>query len=142
MKKLKSQHVDFNQISRFLAGAERKLAAAKKILAIDEEACYQQAYEAMLKASLGFMLSFGQRPRSIPGHHVAIIEFAEKHLGKEFRNLVSLFNRMRRKRNELIYDVAGIISRKEAEQALETAGKYLKAIREEIQKKNPQAKLF
>jgi hypothetical protein len=41
----------------------------------DEEACLQQAYEAMLKASLGFMFSRGFRPRSQPGHHIAIIEF-------------------------------------------------------------------
>jgi len=38
-----------------LASAAKKLAAAKKTLAIDEEASYQLAYEAMLKASLGFM---------------------------------------------------------------------------------------
>lgn len=98
MKRLKRQGVDFAQIGRFLAGAEKKLAAAGKTLAIDEEACYQLAYEAMLKASLGFMLSFGYRPRSLPGHHVTIIDFAEKNLGKEFENLILLFNRMRRKR--------------------------------------------
>ncbi len=29
----------------------------------------------MLKASLGFMFSYGFRARSQPGHHIAIIEF-------------------------------------------------------------------
>ena len=142
MKKLKRQDIDFAQISRFLSGAERKLAAARKILSVDEEACYQLAYEAMLKGSLGFMLSFGVRPRSLPGHHVTIIEFAGDHLGKEFRSLIAMFNRMRRKRHEAIYDVSGFISKHEAEQALQTAEKYLRIIREEIQKKNPQAKLI
>ncbi|MDA2925333.1 hypothetical protein MYX65_11925 [Acidobacteria bacterium AH-259-L09] len=47
MKKLKPQEADFKQIVRFLDGAEKKLAAAKKTLSIDEEACYQLAYEAM-----------------------------------------------------------------------------------------------
>jgi uncharacterized protein (UPF0332 family) len=142
MKKLRSQHIDFEQISRFLSGAEKKLASAKKILALDEEAAYQLAYEAMLKGSLGFMLSFGVRPRSLPGHHITIIEFAEEHLGKEFKSLTSMFNRMRRKRHETIYAVSGFISRQDAEHALETAGKYLAAIRETIQKNNPQKKLF
>lgn len=142
MKKLKPQTIDFAQIGRFLAGAEKKLAAAKKTLAIDEEASYQLAYEAMLKASLGFMLSYGVRPRSLPGHHVTIIEFAEQRLGKEFRGLISMFNRMRRKRHEAIYDVTGLISKHEAEQALETAAKYLTAIRDEIQQRNPQARLL
>jgi uncharacterized protein (UPF0332 family) len=142
MKKLKPQRVDFEQIGRFLASAAKKLAAAKKTLAIDEEASYQLAYEAMLKASLGFMRSFGVRPRSLPGHHVTIIEFVEERLGSEFRSLVMMFNRMRRKRHETIYDVAGLISEQEARQALATAEKYLSAIRDEIQRKNPQAKLL
>ncbi len=88
MKKLKQQRVDFAQIALFLAGAERKLGAAKKTLTIDEEAAYQLAYEAMLKGSLGFMLSFGVRPRSLPGHHITIIEFAGKRLGKEWQGVL------------------------------------------------------
>ncbi len=59
MKKLKPHAVDWAQIDRFLASADKKLASARKILAFDEEACLQQAYEAMLKASLGFMFSHG-----------------------------------------------------------------------------------
>jgi uncharacterized protein (UPF0332 family) len=142
VKKLKPQQVNFEQIGRFLAGAEKKLAAAKKTLEIDEEASYQLAYEAMLKASLGLMLSFGVRPRSLPGHHVTIIEFAGEKLGKEFKGLISMFNRMRRKRNQAIYEVTGLISKDEARQALQTAATYLEAIRNEIQRRNPQARLF
>ncbi len=142
MKKLKSQHADFDQIIKFLAGAEKKLGAARKILALDEEAAYQLAYEAMLKGSLGYMLSFGVRPRSLPGHHVTIIEFAEEHLGKEFKGLMAMFNRMRRKRHDTIYAVNAFISKNEAEQALETAAKYLAIIRAEIEKKNPQKGLL
>lgn len=142
MKKLKRQEIDFVQIGRFLTGAEKKLAAARKTLAIDEEACYQLAYEAMLKASLGFMLSVGYRPRSLPGHHVAVIEFAEENLGKGYKDLISLFNRMRRKRHQVIYDVTALISTSEATEALETAAKYLKAVRDEVQKRNPQVKLL
>jgi len=142
MKKLKPQQVDFAQIGRFMAGAEKKLVAARKTLAFDEEASYQLAYEAMLKASLGFLLSFGVRPRSLPGHHVAIIEFVGARLSKELKGLMAMFNRMRRKRHAAIYDVTGLISKQEAEQALATAAKYLEIIRNEIQKKNLRAKLL
>ena len=72
MGKLKPQPVDFSQIGRFLAGAKKKLTAAKKTLSIDEEASYQLAYEAMLKASIGFMLSHGVPPPQPSGtsrHH-------------------------------------------------------------------------
>jgi len=132
MRKLRAQPADFDQIGRFVAAAAKKLAAAKKTLAIDEEACYQLAYEAMLKASLGFMLSFGVRPRGLPGHHVTIIEFGREKLGREFEGLMAMFSRMRRKRHQAIYDVAGFISSREAEQALETAKEYLAIIRGEI----------
>jgi hypothetical protein len=72
MKKLKPHRVDWEQIERFLANADKKLSSAQKILAFDDEACLQQAYEAMLKASLGFMFSHGFRARSQPGHHIAL----------------------------------------------------------------------
>src|SRR6266481_3437946 len=74
MKKLKPHKVDWAQIERFLASADKKLASAHKILAFDEEACLEQAYEAMLKASLGLLFSHSFRVRSNPGHHIAIIE--------------------------------------------------------------------
>jgi hypothetical protein len=67
MKKLKPHAVDWAQIGRFLASANKKLASAHKILASDEEACLQQAYEAMLKAFLGFMFTHGFLVRSQPG---------------------------------------------------------------------------
>src|SRR6202158_6410852 len=83
MKKLKPHNVDWGQLDRFLTSADKKLASAHKILAFDEEACLQQAYEAMLKASLGFMFSHGFRARSQPGHHIAIIDFVRSRIDKK-----------------------------------------------------------
>lgn len=103
MKKLKPHTVDWAQIDRFLASADKKLASAHKILAFDEEACLQQAYEAMLKASLGFMFSHGFRARSQPGHHIAIIDFVRARLDKKHTGLLSIFDRLRRKRNLALY---------------------------------------
>ena len=142
MKKLRPQRTDFERIARYLAGAEKKLQAARKVLIIDEEASYQLAYEAMLKASLGFMLSFGVRPRSLPGHHVTIIEFAGDRLGAEFKHLISMFDRMRRKRHQAIYEVDGFISTTEVRQAINSAEQYLNVISDTIQQKNPQSKLL
>ena len=140
MTKLKPQKIDFAQIGQYLAGAEKKLAAAEKLLAIDEEAAYQVAYEAMLKASLGFMLSFGVRPRSQPGHHIVVIEFVGQKLGPAHKGLADLFDRMRRKRNQSLYDAAAIISEQEATQALAAAKEWIAAIRREIRKVHPGTK--
>ena len=137
MKKLRPHRVDWAQIERFLQSAEKKLASAHKILAFDEEACLQQAYEAMLKASLGFMYSYGFRARSQPGHHIAIIEFVRARIDKKQSGLITVFDRLRRKRNMALYDDTGFVSHHDAEQALETANQYLRAIRADISARKP-----
>jgi uncharacterized protein (UPF0332 family) len=137
LKKLKSQKVDWAQIERFLQSAEKKLVSAHKILAFDEEACLQQAYEAMLKASLGFMFSHGLRARSQPGHHIAIIEFVRARVGKKHAALLTAFDRMRRKRNMALYDDTGFVSRHDAEQAVESARDYIEVVRADISARKP-----
>ena len=137
MKKLKPQRIDWAQIDRFLASAAKKLASAQKILAFDEEACLQQAYEAMLKASLGFMFSHGYRARSQPGHHIAIIEFVRARIDKKYASLMVVFDRLRRKRNMALYDDSGFVSRRDAEQALESADEYLEIICADIAARKP-----
>jgi uncharacterized protein (UPF0332 family) len=137
MSKLKPHTPDWPQIERFLLGAERKLASAHKILAFDEEASLQQAYEAMLKASLGFMFSHGFRARSQPGHHVAIIEFVRTRVHKKHAGLLAVFNRLRRKRNTALYDDTGFVSRHEAQEALTAARAYLKLMRADIASRKP-----
>lgn len=132
MKRLKPHAVDWPQIGRFLRSAEKKLASARKILEFDEEASLQQAYEAMLRASLGLMFSHGFRVRSQLGHHVAIIDFARKHLDKRHSGLLTVFDRLRRKRNTALYDDTGFVSRQDAVHALETARNYLNVIQADI----------
>src|SRR5271167_17894 len=137
MKKVKPHTVDWAQIERFLTSADKKLASAHKILAFDEEACLQQAYEAMLRASLGFMFSHGFRARSQPGHHIAIIEFVRARIDRKHAGLLTLFDGLRRKRNIALYDDTGFISHHDAEQALESAGDYLNVIRADIAARKP-----
>ena len=137
MKKLKTHTVDWAQIERFVASAEKKLASAHKILAFDEEACLQQAYEAMLKASLGFMFSHGFRARSQPGHHIAIIDFVRARIDKKHAGPISVFDRLRRKRNLALYDDRGFVSQHDAKQALQAASDYLAVVRADIITRKP-----
>jgi len=130
----KPQKLDPKQVMQFLADAEKKAAAARKNLSIDEETAYQTAYQAMLKGSLALMLSYGQRPRVQLGHHMAIIEFAQKRLDPSATSLFVLFDRMRRKRNDAFYDLA-IIGGSEAEEAVHLAEKYLQLLRVDIEKR-------
>lgn len=131
MATTKPQPVNPDQVKQFLADARKKAAAARKNLAIDEETAHQTAYEAILKASLALMLSHGQRPRAQLGHHIAILEFAQKHLDPALALTFDLFDRMRRKRNLAFYDIA-VISEVEAEEAVRTAEDYLKVVAVDI----------
>jgi uncharacterized protein (UPF0332 family) len=131
MNKTKPQRIDAKQVKQFLADAHKKASTARKNLPIDAETAYQIAYEAMLKASLALMLSLGQRPRVQLGHHIAIIEFAQKHLSPSFAPIFALFDRMRRKRNEAFYDIA-LISETEAEEAVKIAEDYLKVVSADV----------
>ena len=137
MKKLKPHAVNWPQIERFLASADKRLGSAHKILAFDEEACLQQAYEAMLKASLGFMFSHGFRARSQPGHHVTIIDFVRSRIEKRHTGLLTVLDRLRRKRNLALYDDSGFVSQHDAEEALEAAREYLGIIRADIAARRP-----
>ena len=137
MKKLKPHTIDWAQIDRFLSSADKKLASANKNLAFDEEACLQQAYEAILKASLGFMFSYGFRARSQPGHHIAIIDFVRARIDKKHSALLTVFDRLRRKRNLALYDDTGFVSHHDAEQAVESARQYLEVIRADIAGRKP-----
>jgi uncharacterized protein (UPF0332 family) len=137
MKEMKPHAINWVQIERFLASAEKKLASARKILAFDEEACLQQAYEAMLKASLGFMFSHGFRARSQPGHHIAIIEFVRARLDRKHAALLTVFDRLRRRRNMALCDDTAFVSHHDAEQALDSARDYLEVVRADLAARKP-----
>ena len=141
MKKVKRQEINFAQIRNFLESAELRLKKAERIVRLDEQSGFQAAYDATLKVSLAFMLSFGLRPRSTVGHHKAIIEFVEKKLGSEFKSVISSFDIMRRKRNQAIYEPISTISESEADNAIIIAKKYLAIIKKIIRKNDPQQAL-
>jgi uncharacterized protein (UPF0332 family) len=132
LDKTRSQSVNAKQVQQFLADAKKRTRTARKNLAIDTETAFQIAYEAMIKGSLALMLSHGQRPRKQLGHHIAIIEFAQKHLPGAKAGMFSLFDRMRRKRNDAFYDIA-IVSETEAKEAVATAEQYLQLVAADIQ---------
>lgn len=131
MHKTKPQAVNTRQVREFLADAQKRAVAARKNLTIDAETAFQIAYEAMIKGSLALMLSHGQRPRKQLGHHVAIIEFAQKHLAGARTDVFHLFDRMRRKRNDAFYDIA-LVSDIEAQEAVTTAEQYLRVVSADI----------
>ena len=83
------------------------------------------------------MLLKGFRPAD--GYqHKTVVEFMSHFLGKEFEIIVARFDEMRKKRNIFTYGVDISISKTEANNALNTAGKFVDLIKETIKKDSPQ----
>ncbi|MGA8036667.1 MAG: hypothetical protein WA823_02050 [Candidatus Acidiferrales bacterium] len=138
MQKLRPPKTDWRQVERFISSAAGKRESARKAISFDEEAELQLAYEAMLKTSLGFMFSHGSRPRSLPGHHIAIIEFVKARIDSKHGGIIAVFDRIRRKRNLGVYDDRGFLSHQDAELAISTASSFIAIIRAEIAARKPR----
>lgn len=95
----------------------------------------------MLLAGRALVFSFGLRPRST-GSHKIVIDFTEEIIGNDYKILIQKFNRMRRKRNYLIYGVGLAVSDSETDSAIDAAKEFLKTIKKFIKEKNPQADLL
>ncbi len=116
------------QIENQMSLARRDLETAAKILDQDTDWAFNIAYNAILQATRGLIYFEGYRLTSAEGHHKAAIEFAQLALGEDFKDQVRFFERMRKKRNQAVYDHAGIISKTEAVQAIEFAERFVKII--------------
>lgn len=139
---LKKEKIGFDQIVKILQRAHRDLKSAK-ILIKDgyEDGSFRLSYEAMLLAGRALCFSFGLKPRAI-GSHKIIIDFVAEVIGKEYEILVNKFDKMRKKRNYLIYGTSDMdISRIEADNAIKTAEDFIERIEKIIQDRNPQKKL-
>ena len=138
---VKKQPVNFKQINQILQKAHKSILSATATLKINPEDCFTLAYESMLKTTLALILSHGFRPKVQLGHHKTLVEFAKHILKGNFDAIADTYDRMRKKRNKLVYDVASV-SQTEAEQAVKIAKRYFKIVEEKISSDNPQQKLW
>lgn len=124
-----------NDIKQLLQLANRDLRTATRNLEESPDWAYSIAYNSILQAGRALMFNDGYRPRG-GEQHATVVEFIEERLGKEFSDQVRLFDPMCRKRHKIIYEVAGLISKKEAEQAVNFAQKFVEEITEIIKGQN------
>ncbi len=106
IKKIKP---DFDQIHHQLERAVQDLETAKANLKIDTTWSLTIAYHAMIRAARALMYAEGYLP-TINQTHKTIVEFTKFKLGDGFRELVSKFNRLRRRRHHFIYSVGNYIN--------------------------------
>jgi len=129
---LRSNRIQMHQasdteIKQLLQLASRDLSTAKRNLEEAPDWAYSIAYNSILHAGRALMYLEGYRPRGSE-QHATVVEFVEERLGTAYINQVRLFDQMRRKRHRVIYEAAGLISKKEAEQAIDFAEVFVDKI--------------
>lgn len=129
--RIRKQRVSRAEIDRALERAERDLRTALKIMAEDWDWGFAVAYNAVLQASRAFMFSEGYRSASAGGHKNTFAFMAEA-MGPDYEELITYFDRMRSKRNQAIYDVAGLITETEARNLLDRAAAFVHLIRSRL----------
>jgi uncharacterized protein (UPF0332 family) len=128
---IKKLPIDRKKVRDSLSLAERDIATATTLLNLDTDWAFSIAYNAMLQTLRAFMSSQGYRPDG-GNQHVSTVRFAELFLDKD---IVIVFDRMRRKRHISVYDTAGSISKTEAKTAIQTAEEILHIIKQRIHEK-------
>lgn len=129
--RIKPYRANQNEIQQLLQLAQRDLMTAARNLQDAPDWAYSIAYNSILQASRALMFFEGYRPRG-GEQHATVVEFVEECLGASHGASVRFFDQMRRKRHKVIYEVSGLVSGKEAEQAVEFAEKFVQQITEII----------
>ena len=129
--RIRPQRVSDAEIRRALDRAQRDLKTARKIMAEDWDWGFAVAYNAVLQASRAYMFAQGYRPAGAEGHKNTFA-FMRLAMGKGYEDLITYFDRMRNKRNQAIYDVAGIITQTEARNLFAKATDFVQLIRRKL----------
>lgn len=119
------------ETARLLELAHRDIRMARLTMAEDWDWAFSIAYNAVLQSARAFMFSRGYRPAAEQGHKNTFA-FMRAALGKDLASTIGYFDRMRKKRNQAIYDVAGLITEKEARAILKNAVEFVDIVKKKI----------
>lgn len=129
--RIKNYDASEQEIQRLLEIASRDLSTARSIVSIDPDWAYNISYNAMLQSSRALMLRMGFRPRG-SAQHATVVQFVNKTIGKEHKDLTALFDQMRRKRNRAVYETAKLVGEKETIETLSLAHDFVTLLRDLI----------
>jgi uncharacterized protein (UPF0332 family) len=138
--RLKPCPVDWKRVNRFVKRAKQDLRSAKVLKSVDLEGAYEFLYDSMLHGGLAYLASRGIQP-DIRAKHKTVIDYMAFALPKRYESKVQFYDRMRKKRHQLIYDPGPMgCTEKEFAEAERVAEEFLKLIESAIRSENPQNK--
>ncbi|MDP2653734.1 MAG: hypothetical protein Q8Q08_06855 [Candidatus Omnitrophota bacterium] len=125
------QPLDFTgeQIQRYWDSASRDFEIAEKDAF--REVKFSYAYQALIKTGIALLAKAGKvKVRSVPGHHIKILEKVSALLKDP--DVLTIGNVMRMKRNQDLYSGGEFISDKEAEDYLKFVARVMVKARRRI----------
>lgn len=133
---IKKENIGFIQIEKTLRRAKKDLDTGRLIQDKDEALAYTAAYDAMLRAGRAYVFMKGFRPTA-KYQHKTVVDFVASSFDSRYKNLMQLFDIMRKKRNKFLYEAIDI-SKLEANNAILHAEELLNLIIQAIKEENPQ----
>jgi len=130
-RRIRSHRASDEEIERLLELADRDIRMARLTMAEDWDWAFSIAYNAVLQSARAYMYSRGFRPAVEQGHKNTFA-FMRAALGEEFASMMGYFDRMRKKRNQVLYDVAGLITEKEARAILKNAVEFVNIVKKKM----------
>jgi len=112
------------EIKDLLEVARRDVKTAQELMNIDLDWALIVAYNAALQAGLALMYAKGYRPRGTD-RHKTVIRFLRVTLDPSFKPKLNRLDRIRKKRHQALYRMAGAISEREAKGTIEFAGEFV-----------------
>lgn len=130
-RRIHRERVSPAEIQRALKRAEQDMQTAQMVMNHDWDWGFAITYNAVLQASRAYMFSQGYRPASAQGHKNTFA-FMSLAMGKDYKNTITYFDRMRKKRNKAVYDIAGLITESEVKTLFTMATEFIDLIREKL----------
>ncbi len=112
------------EIEDLLEVARRDVKTAQELMNIDLDWALIVAYNAALQAGLALMYAKGYRPRG-PDRHKTVLRFLRATLDPSFKPKLNRLDRIRKKRHQALYRMAGAISEREAKSTIEFAEEFV-----------------
>jgi len=96
---------------------------------------YINSYQAAFEAAMALIYCSGYRPIKA-GHHYIVWQCMKDLIDKDSRETVQLFEKAAKKRNKLSYDIAGLASKKEADEIYNEAKNFVSFAKTKIKQLN------
>jgi uncharacterized protein (UPF0332 family) len=124
---IESCQVSKREIKDLLELARRDIKTARELMNLDLDWALIVAYNAALQAGLALMITKGYRPKG-PDRHKTIIRFLQTTADISFKEKINRLDRIRKKRHQAVYRLAGAISEDEAKGTIKFADEFVTQI--------------